>query len=626
MPNIELQDQKVIAYLDSIENVIGSEIGDDYILGNEEANYLNGAGGVDHLYGKGGNDTLVLNEGYAEGGEGNDSYIILRSYLEQNYNKLFETIINENNKFESSVVRFNYYFDEIISIKRNKKDIIFDFKIDNENQEGKHIYHSVTLKNVYNDSVNNTPLHHYTLITQDGFALTLDENTKDKVLYKFSYLEKYNESNLAIKDFYINEDSNLFITVFKDQSRSIKLLPELKYSGLSSGTNLRFGIQGNNQNNSYFGIEANSCIKLSQGNDSYQIKTFLIKNKNERVNISLSDYIDKLTNDDVNYFFLTDISGFDLTFKDGLLSHRYLPNDYLTLSFDPELLNKIVDINVTIRLIDKDNVVFTLPTQDSHSNLLMPMVNLNLNISQGDDLLVIPESLILNKEALSTYVVNSSYSTLLSEALADKPKELIDLLPIIELNDGDDIIANNNNVSSVIDGGKGDDNILVNTGHHILIAGEGNDRLIGGEGNDLLISQFGHDYLSGGEGNNVYVVQKRQSCVTIYDGGKNSHILVTGLAENETLISSQVGNNTQYQTQDKQFTLIVEMAENEVNEQEQKSVISITKTSSELSLQGVANIIQEMAIFNQQQLTTVNNHEAISLSTWSPLAVVKKQL
>ena len=92
------------------------------------------------------------------------------------------------------------------------------------------------------------------------------------------------------------------------------------------------------------------------------------------------------------------------------------------------------------------------------------------------------------------------------------------------------------------------------------------------------------------------------------------------------MISSQVGNNTQYQTQDKQFTLIVEMAENEVNEQEQKSVISITITSSELSLQGVANIIQEMAIFNQQQLTTVNNHEAISLSTWSPLAVVKKQL
>lgn len=628
MSNIELQDQQVIAYLDSIENVIGSEMGDDYILGNEEANYLNGAGSVDHLYGKGGNDTLVLNEGYAEGGEGNDSYVILRSSLEQSYNKLFETIINETNKLGSSVVRFNYFFDEITSIKRNKKDIIFDFKINNENQEGKYIYHSVTLKNVYDDSVNNMHSHRYTLITQDGFTLTLDENTKDKILYKFSYLEKYNESKLAIKDFYINEYDNLVVTAFKSQSRNIKLLPEFEYSGFSSGTNLRFGIHGNNQNNHYVGIEANSYIKLSQGNDIYQIKTFLTKSNNERVNISLSDHIDKLTDNDVSHFFLTDISGFDLTFKDGLLSHRYLPDDYLTLSFDPELLNKIVDTNATIRLIDKDNVVFTLPTKDSHSNLLMPVVNLNLNISKSDDVLVIPESLSLNKEALSAYGVSSVVlnSTPLSATLADKPKELIELLPILELNDGNDIVVNHNNTSSVIDGGKGDDNILVNKGHHILIAGEGNDRLSGGEGNDLLISQFGHDYLSGGEGSNVYVVQKRQGHVTVYDEGKNSHILVTGLAEHETLISSQVGNNTQYQTQDKQFTLNVKVAVNEVNEKEQKPVISVTETSSELSLQGLANIIQDMATFNQQQFTVVNNHETISLSTWSPLALVEKQL
>ncbi len=628
MPNIELQDQQVIAYLDSIENVIGSEMGDDYILGNEEANYLNGVGSVDHLYGKGGNDTLVLNEGYAEGGEGNDSYVILRSSLEQSYNKLFETIINETNKLGTSVVRFNYCFDEITSIKRNKKDIIFDFKINNENHEGKYIYHSVTLKNVYDDSVNNTHSHRYTLITQDGFTLTLDENTKDKILYKFSYLEKYNESKLAIKDFYINEYDNLVVTAFKSQSRNIKLLPEFEYSGFSSGTNLRFGIHGNNQNNHYVGIEADSYIKLSQGNDTYQIKTFLTKNNNERVNISLSDHIDKLTDNDVSYFFLTDINGFDLTFKDGLLSHRYLPDDYLTLCFETNLLNKIVDTNATIRLIDKDNVVFTLPTKDSHSNLLMPVVNLNLNISKSDDVLVIPESLSLNKAALSAYGVNSvmPYSTRLSATLADKPKELIDLLPILELNDGNDIVVNHNNMSSVIDGGKGDDNILVNKGHHILIAGEGNDRLSGGEGNDLLISQFGHDYLSGGEGSNVYVVQKRQSHVTIYDEGKNSHILVTGLAENETLISSQVGNNTQYQTQDKQFTLIVKMAVNEVNEKEQKPVISMTETSSVLSLQGLANIIQDMATFNQQQFTVVNNHETMSLSTWSPLALVEKQL
>lgn len=125
MPNIVLQDQKVIAYLDSIENVIGSEIGDDIIYGNQEANYLDGVGGADLLYGLGGNDTLVLQEGYAEGGEGNDSYVILRSSLEKNYSVHFETIINEVSHIEASIVRLNYRFDEIAAIFRRGKDIIF---------------------------------------------------------------------------------------------------------------------------------------------------------------------------------------------------------------------------------------------------------------------------------------------------------------------------------------------------------------------------------------------------------------------------------------------------------------------------------------------------------------------
>ncbi|HIE0970660.1 TPA: calcium-binding protein, partial [Proteus mirabilis] len=79
MPSIELQQDEVIAYLDSIENVIGCKTGDDIIYGNDEDNYLSGMGGVDLLYGQAGNDTLILQEGYAEGGEGHDNYLILRA-------------------------------------------------------------------------------------------------------------------------------------------------------------------------------------------------------------------------------------------------------------------------------------------------------------------------------------------------------------------------------------------------------------------------------------------------------------------------------------------------------------------------------------------------------------------
>ncbi|MBI6542007.1 RTX toxin [Proteus vulgaris] len=623
MPNIVLQDQNVIAYLDSIENVIGSEAGDDIIYGNQENNYLEGAGGTDLLYGLGGNDTLVLREGYAEGGEGNDSYVILRSSLEKNYNIQFQTIINEVSHIESSIVQLNYHFDEIAAISRQGKDIIFDIKVNDGNENNELIYHSIKLKNVYDDSVSNTLSHCYTLITQDGFLLTLDENTKDKILYKFSYLEQYNKSKLIIKDFYINEIEKLIITAFKSKSRNIKLLPEFEYSGFLSGTNLRLGIHGNNQNNNYFGIDSNSYIKLSQGNDNYQIKTFLTKNKNERVNILLSDYIDKLTDDNVSHFFLTDISGFDLTFKDGLLSHRYLPDDYLTLSFDPTLLNKIVDTNVTIRLIDKDNVVFTLPTKESQQHLLTPMTDLNFTISAGNDVLMIPESLTLNKEALSTYSLDSPYSLLRSILMTQqKPhNQSIEHLPILELMAGDDIVVNHNKCSSVIDGGEGDDHIVVNHGHHILIAREGNDNLSAGSGNDLLISESGLDYLSGGSGSNIYIVNKRYGEVTIYDEGENSQLFISGLSEHDELISSQVGDDWQYRTEDGQFILTLKTKENQTN-----SSVTIIKTENTLSMQSLASIIQEMAQFNEQQLTTMQGSEFIPSPTWSPLSLVAKHL
>ncbi|MFN6885630.1 calcium-binding protein, partial [Proteus mirabilis] len=151
--------------------------------------------------------------------------------------------------------------------------------------------------------------------------------------------------------------------------------------------------------------------------------------------------------------------------------------------------------------------------------------------------------------------VNSilSLNKLFSNRSQDIFSQAIDLLPMIELMDGDDIVVNHNQSSSVIDGGKGDDHIVVNEGHHILIAGEGNDNLNGGSGHDLFISTSGNDYLSGGIGNNVYIVQKRHGEVTVYDEGEMSHIFVSGLSEHEKLISSQVGEDWQYRTTDNQF-------------------------------------------------------------------------
>ncbi|HEJ9687462.1 TPA: RTX toxin [Proteus mirabilis] len=672
MPNITLQKQPVIAYLDSIENVVGSEIGNDIIYGDQKNNYLNGMGGVDSLYGLAGDDTLVLREGYAQGGAGNDRYTILRASNTDNNVKQLETIIDEETHTEASLIQLNYTFDEITAISRRETDIVFTLKVGNDKDPDQFIEHLIALSHVYQDKNSQLLAHRYTIVTMDGFILTINENNNQprEVSYNFSYLEKYNQQE-KLQQLSVNDDKHTLSIQSENKTKLIQLLPELQYSGFSSGEHLKLNLQGNSENNHYAGITAHSSIKLSRGYDNYQISSLLAKNRNEKITISLSDNDKQLTSDCTSHFFLSDVSGFDLIFSDGVLSHRYNPDAHIKLVFDTESVSAIFNSGMTLQFIDKDNRVFHLPKPDSGQRLLIPTITLDVRLSHQSDVLMIPRSLRLNKEALSLYPkyfrreelssrstqlqriistqiiephslkvtellrddiavndnqpVNSilSLNKLFSNRSQDIFSQAIDLLPMIELMDGDDIVVNHNQSSSVIDGGKGDDHIVVNEGHHILIAGEGNDNLNGGSGHDLFISTSGNDYLSGGSGNNVYVVQKRHGEVTVYDEGEMSHIFVLGLSEHEKLISSQVGEDKQYRTADNQFVLTVKTNRVEKIETDPVKVIEKEQT---LSMGSLATIIQQMAQFNQQQLSTMQGSDVIPSSNWSPLAVVVKHL
>ncbi|OEJ08666.1 hypothetical protein BHE89_11430 [Shigella sp. FC1967] len=239
-----------------------------------------------------------------------------------------------------------------------------------------------------------------------------------------------------------------------------------------------------------------------------KLKTYLANNKYDEIKISLSNNINGILSNSISDFFLSDISGFDLIFSNNVLSHRYHPDSHLKLAFEPSHIDAIWGAGMKLRFIDKDNMVFTLPTKESQQRLLVPITDLNLAITAEDDVLMIPESLILNKETLSEYSLSHAYSPFYLLASQEKLNQAVELLSIIEPMEGNDIVVNRNKNSSVIDGGKGDDHIVVNHGHHILIAGAGNDSLNAGSGNDLLISEFGDDYLNGGTGNNVYIVKK----------------------------------------------------------------------------------------------------------------------
>lgn len=100
--------------------------------------------------------------------------------------------------------------------------------------------------------------------------------------------------------------------------------------------------------------------------------------------------------------------------------------------------------------------------------------------------------------------------------------------------------------------------------------------------------------------------------MTVYDEGEMSHIFVSGLSEHEKLISSQAGKDKQYRTADNQFVLTVKTNRVEKIETDPVKVIEKEQT---LSMGSLATIIQQMAQFNQQQLSTMQGSDVIPHQT-----------
>lgn len=626
MPGVTLQDDTVIAYLNDIENIISSDnaFHNDNLVGNEKDNYLNGGRGTDYLYGLAGKDILVLEDGFAEGGEGVDTYIISKPPSDNQYHQIAEVRIHETQEEENSLVMLGYGLANINSIIRRGKNIhllVSQKKTDSDDGE---INHTIVLINYYKDEISNQLCHLYSVITDDGFILSYNpkQDKKNNAIFTFSYSGLYHSQRSEINYFHINEDRNKIITQIANEKNFIKIIPSIKYSGLLGDDNISLSLTGNSDNNSYFSLQAGYTIQLSSGRDIYHLKTFLCTNNNAVNEIYFSIDNRLIANNSKATIYIPDISGFDLAYKAGRLFHRYNPNAHLALCFSDYELSTLLNSGFMLRIIDKDNNTFTLPMPDSPSSLLRSNLTLDLKITTTDDILIIPDSLILNKAALADYSINSLGAAFspLSSAL-DYDKSGMHLLPIIELLEGNDKAINNNPICSVIDGGEGNDHLIVYTGHHILIAGKGDNILNGGSGNDLLISEFGNDYLSGGNGTNSYIIQKRKGHITVYDEGENSRIIVTGFDDNEALYSLIEDNNLHYRTADNQFAITIVGNKNKV-----VSPIIMIKRQPQWSADKLANIIYEMALFNEKQLSSMQGSQYTSPLNWNPEIIAVDQL
>ncbi|MCD4634231.1 hypothetical protein LOS07_19275, partial [Proteus mirabilis] len=499
MPSISPRTDEVIAYLDSFENIVCSGNSDDILMGSDDDNYIDAAYGKDYVLGLKGNDTIKLSEGFANGGEGHDTYIISRLNAFYKGKEEVSIIINEvtgdeklennQNASEQNIVKLEHNLKDIKSIKRIGSDIVFlldnGFIINEDKTQTPLPATSIRLKNIFKNENSFDVLTNYCIITNDGFILNnnSDANCNSDPLFNFSYMENYSNLDDKYEYIYINNNNREFNLRSRSCSAKYNILPELKYSGLANGNSIELSIEGDSGNNTYLTIDHNARITLTAGVDVYQLKTFIAQNSNERIEIFPSKTVDDESVDNLSTFILPDVSGYDLKFENGVISHRYnrAAHRFIDINMTEKSLNKILNSGIQIRFIDKDNKMFILPNSDSGEQLLIPVVKEKLFISYFDDHVIIPESLILNKIMMQNSNIYLSpplqQHAFLSNLLKHNSIQNIELLPVIDLLTGDDMLINKNQGCSVIAGGKGNDTLIVEGGQHILFANEGDDKL-----------------------------------------------------------------------------------------------------------------------------------------------------
>ncbi|OAT26080.1 hypothetical protein M983_2240 [Proteus myxofaciens ATCC 19692] len=639
MPNVELQDNMVIAYLDSFENIIGSSDGCDLLVGNDSDNYIDGVSGNDSIYGLKGNDVIRLSQGEAFGGEGKDIYIIAR-IMESVINKeKIDITINEINTstassyaIERSLIKLEHNFINIKSIHRNGTDIILILDngfIENKNKninEEKLLLPSTSLclKNVFVNSTSYDLVNKYDVITNDGFILNLNVQISDSAdpLYYFSYMEDYSNLDDKVNTISLNEEQREFNIRTANSVVKHTILPALKYTGLSEGASLKLSIDGNDKDNAYLSIGDGSLISLTNGADLYHLKTFMAKNKESYIDVKITNNGLNNNTNNISSFVLPDVNGYDLKFDNGVIIHRYNPDEYMKLNI--KIKDQQLNSNIKIKIIDKYGKMFSLPERNSNNNLLIPNVKERLDITSHDDSFTIPEEMTLNKKTMD--MLNIPLSLLDSQSalfkiLNSKVKLNIDLLPIIDLLQGNDILINKNKGCSILAGGEGDDTLIVEDGHHLLFANEGNDKLYGGHGNDVLVSEHGNDYLEGGEGDDIYLITKHRGEVIVNDTQGDNTLFILGLNGGEVMSHSRDGDDEilRSQEEDADFTVRIK---DKYSANENNVSYQIELRDERLTSEAYASIIDAMAKFNETQLSSMKGTDLPAAPDWSLLPVI----
>ncbi|MEY0231850.1 anthrax toxin-like adenylyl cyclase domain-containing protein [Providencia manganoxydans] len=514
-----------VANVENIENVIlsGSGHKKHTIKGNEKNNLLDGGSLLVEFSAGDGNDYLVLEQGDAKGGNGEDHYYIRRFQWHTLYADFFESeeffdlekqrfsirlktnekylspqinianIVIEEETNSSSEVILGYSLSEISFVSIDEDDIILQLDMLQDPINGITFDNisnkiNIRLKNAFKTGKNKkSPHHNYQLKTRDGFTLDYNKNfiinkttcdtTKLEPIYLISYHSNNDSINQSEQSIYINDNSNS-IKIGPNNLIKLPAWGKLQHTGLIN----KLIYEGNNKNNQLQNINKDAYIYVSEGDDGYVI------NRNHFIQGEIIFDFSKVKDIHNDKFslsiFIPTENGYNLK-SDG--NAIYLENPFGGKLLAVKFINLTADAHKKINLIDKNKTLFNLEFKNSKIQLNPPTDHFN-------------------------------GTTITNEKSDNK----------IIISDKDDSI------------------IIANDGYNVLYSsGKGNNRLYGGKGQDVLISDTGSDYLDGDAGDDFYFINpnsEKPLTITVNDTKGNNHIQLYGCAASYSIFIDNQGN------------------------------------------------------------------------------------
>ncbi|WP_072550243.1 membrane-targeted effector domain-containing toxin [Candidatus Fukatsuia symbiotica] len=527
------EQEALIARIDNIEHAVGHAETNDILIGNQESNHLDGKGGDDKLYGNDGDDILVLARGFADGGNGIDTYHILQNpKTDLSVINIDESSSQETSRQEVSNIMLDYHVDHIKAVtfikpdKRitglNTKSRRYGIEILLQNDNGTETI--LRLQDVYrladNDETQVEQVKQYLLSTRDGMQLfpewpsVIKWNTEDNCWpfspsFKAQYRVTYDHRKSSL-DFFNTPTTNGFIHLkqqYMEQPGEVTVagtrvvLPSFVQL-MAEDTAFNDHLEGNKQNNQLYSRYGNDRLKGDAGTDIYHIYSNQISPNRATLRREITlDNQDTQPDPQLDLLVLHNLSIEQLNKidRDGddILLSRAIADPDNNVDMAIRIKNFMRDASYRhIALMDKSGGFYQLNV-DQQEQPYLDKTQSDMQATEGNDIIRLSGAVVLTDNTF--------------DAL-----------------DGDDII------------------IDISERDRCLIGGAGNDILIAtGAGKKTFIGGLGDDKLFGANGDDTYHFARGDGYDEIEDSGGTDTLLLSGAIWREEMLFQRNKDNLQ---------------------------------------------------------------------------------